>query len=40
VDREGLWFKVLLSRYGKERGRPREGGRLGSAWWKEIVKIR
>lgn len=40
VDREGLWFKVLLSRYGEERGRLREGSRLGSAWWKEIVKIR
>jgi len=40
VDREGLWFKVLLSRYGEEKGRPREEGRMGSAWWKEIVKIR
>jgi hypothetical protein len=40
VDREELWFKVLLSRYVEERGRPREGGRLGSAWWRDIVKIR
>jgi len=40
VDREWLWFKVLVSRYGDERGRPREGGRMGSAWWREIVKIR
>jgi len=40
VDREGLWFKVLLSRYGEERGRLREGDRMGSVWWKEIVKIR
>jgi len=40
VDRDGLWFKVLSSRYGEERGRIREGARLGSAWWREIVKIR
>jgi len=39
VDREGLWFKVLSSRYGEQRGRLREGGVTGSAWWREIVKI-
>jgi len=40
VDRGGLWFKVLYSRFGEERGQIREGTRLGSAWWREIVKIR
>ena len=40
VDRDNLWYKVLSSRYGEERGRLRDGGRLGSAWWKEILKIR
>jgi len=39
VDREGLWFKVLVSRYGEERGRLREGGRGGSSWWRDIVRI-
>ncbi|KAK2396169.1 hypothetical protein QL285_057836 [Trifolium repens] len=40
VDREGLWFRVLVARYGLEHGRLREGGRGGSAWWREIVRIR
>ena len=39
VVRDSLWFKVLSSRYGEERGWLREGGRMGSAWWREIVKI-
>jgi hypothetical protein len=39
VDRDGLWFKVLSSRYGEQRGRLREGGSNGAAWWREIVKI-
>jgi hypothetical protein len=40
VDRGGLWFRVLTARYGVEHGRLREGGRTGSAWWREIVRIR
>ncbi|KAK2449167.1 hypothetical protein QL285_008386 [Trifolium repens] len=40
VDRGGLWFRVLVARYGVEQGRLREGGRMGSAWWREIVRIR
>ncbi|GAU31515.1 hypothetical protein TSUD_332900 [Trifolium subterraneum] len=40
VDRGGLWFRVLAARYGVERGCVREGGRIGSAWWREIVRIR
>lgn len=39
MDRDGLWFKVLSSRYGEDNGRLKEGGRMGSAWWREIVKI-
>ncbi|MCH91367.1 receptor-like kinase, partial [Trifolium medium] len=34
VGRGGLWFRVLAARYGME------GGRNGSSWWREIVKIR
>ncbi|GAU41517.1 hypothetical protein TSUD_302560 [Trifolium subterraneum] len=37
VDREGLRFRVLATRYGMEGGRLREGGRRGSSWWREIV---
>ncbi|MCI43266.1 putative non-LTR retroelement reverse transcriptase, partial [Trifolium medium] len=40
VDRGELWFRVLATRYGVERGRLREGGRKGSSWWREIVNIR
>ncbi|KAK2370537.1 hypothetical protein QL285_083581 [Trifolium repens] len=40
VDRGGLWFRVLAARYGLEGGRVRTGGRVGSAWWREIVRIR
>ncbi|PNX63874.1 hypothetical protein L195_g061838, partial [Trifolium pratense] len=40
VDREGLWFRVLVARYGIEGGRLQVGGRRGSSWWKEIASIR
>jgi hypothetical protein len=40
VDREGLWYRVLVARYGVEGGRMRDGGWRGSSWWKEIVRIR
>ena len=39
MDKEGLWYKAVYSRYGEHRGRLREGGATGSAWWREIVKI-
>jgi hypothetical protein len=40
VDRGGLWYRVLAARYGVEQGQLREGGRKGSAWWREISRIR
>ena len=40
VDREGFWYRVLAVRYGEEAGRLEVGGRRGSLWWKELVKIR
>jgi hypothetical protein len=40
VERESLWFRVLATRYGMEFGRLKNGGRTGSAWWREIVRIR
>ncbi|CAJ2663648.1 unnamed protein product [Trifolium pratense] len=40
VDSGGLWFRVLAARYGVEEGRIRDGGRRGSLWWREIVRIR
>jgi len=40
VDRGGLWFRVLVARYGEEAGRLEVGGRSVSTWWREIAKIR
>jgi hypothetical protein len=40
VDRDGLWYRVLVARYGEEAGRLEVGGRSTSSWWKEVVKIR
>ncbi|GAU49599.1 hypothetical protein TSUD_407640 [Trifolium subterraneum] len=40
VDREGFWFRVLAARYGMDGGRLRDGGRRGSSWWREIMRIR
>ncbi|CAJ2637040.1 unnamed protein product [Trifolium pratense] len=40
VDREGLWFRVLVARYGLEGGSLRAGGQRGSVWWRELVRIR
>ncbi|GAU45490.1 hypothetical protein TSUD_191100 [Trifolium subterraneum] len=34
------FFKAPSARYGVERGRLRAGGRSGSSWWREIVRIR
>jgi len=31
---------LLSSRYGNERWRIQDGGRHGSTWWRDIVKIR
>jgi hypothetical protein len=31
---------VLAARYGVEGGRLRDGDRKGSAWWREITRIR
>jgi len=40
VDRDGLWYRVLVARYGEEAGRLKVGGRSVSSWWREIAKIR
>ncbi|PNX69035.1 cysteine-rich receptor-like protein kinase, partial [Trifolium pratense] len=40
MDREGLWFGVLTTRYGVEGGRVKEGGMRGSAWRREILRLR
>ena len=40
TNREGLWFRLLAARYGLEGGRLQPGGREGSVWWREMVKIR
>jgi len=39
-DRGGLWYRVLVSRYGVRDGRLEDGGWSGSIWWKEVGRIR
>ncbi|MCI84675.1 RNA-directed DNA polymerase (Reverse transcriptase), partial [Trifolium medium] len=39
VDRGGMWYRVLMARYGEEAGRLSGGGRRGSVWWREISRI-
>ena len=40
VDRDGLWYHVLVARYGAVGGRLEVGGRSGSYWWQEVGRIR
>ncbi|XP_024628764.2 uncharacterized protein [Medicago truncatula] len=40
VDRVGLWYSVLVARYGKVGGRLELGGRSCSSWWREVGRIR
>ena len=40
VDRDGLWRRVLVARYGVADGGLEDGGRSCSSWWREIVRIR
>ena len=39
VDKEGLWYQVLKSRYGEEGGRLKEGGSHCSAWWRSLSRF-
>jgi len=39
VEKDGMWYKVLVARYDKVRGWLIEGGREGSIWWKDLVGI-
>ena len=40
VDRGGLWYRVLVARYGETEGRLEVGSRSASYWWREVAKIR
>ena len=40
VDRDGLWYRVLVARYGEKNGRLEDGGHSGYMSWSEVVKIR
>jgi len=40
VEKESLWYRVLLARYGEEGGRLLDGGRTTSAWWRTIAALR
>jgi len=39
VDNSSLWFRMLSSRYGMEKGRNKEGGREASAWRRDIYAL-
>ena len=36
VERESLWFRVLLARYVLAEGRLRDGGRYSSMCWRDL----
>ncbi|AES78889.1 hypothetical protein MTR_7g050660 [Medicago truncatula] len=36
---EGLWYIVLVARYGMDGGRAREAGSRGPCWWRDIGRI-
>ena len=40
VDRGGMWYRVLVARYGELGGRLEVGGRSVSCWWREVSRIR
>ncbi|GAU43919.1 hypothetical protein TSUD_28600 [Trifolium subterraneum] len=40
VDKGGLWFKVLVAKYGMTYGRITRGGRLASLWWQDLCDVR
>jgi hypothetical protein len=40
VDHEGLWFKVLVAKYGLEDGSVMGGGGKASWWWKDMCGVR
>ena len=40
MDRDSLWYSVLVARFGVEWDRVREGGREASVWWRDIYVLR
>jgi hypothetical protein len=40
VDRGGMWYRVLATRYGEVAGRLAVGGRSGSVWWRKVSRFR
>jgi len=40
VNRNSLWFRVLLARYGVEGSQLLDGGRNASSWWRVISTFR
>ena len=40
VDREGLWYRVLVARYNEEDGVLKDEGRPSSVWWREVARVR
>lgn len=39
VERESLWVRVLLARYGEREGVLRNVGSKGSVWWRDVCSM-
>jgi hypothetical protein len=40
VDQKGLWFKVLVAKYGLKDGRVKGWGEKSSWWWRDMCGVR
>lgn len=39
AERQSLWYRVLLYRYGDSDGKLVFGGRKSSSWWTDICSV-
>lgn len=39
VNRDGLWYMVLVDRYSEEDGFLKDGGQRSFIWWREISRV-
>ena len=40
MDKEGLWYRVLMDQYGEVGGQIREGYKHALVWWNMICRVR
>jgi hypothetical protein len=39
-EQNSVWYKVIVARYVMDGWRVREGGRLGTTWWNQLLTVR